>query len=37
MLLSIPDVLSPDEVASLRALLDQGVWRDGRATITDCP
>jgi len=32
MLLSIPDVLSPDEVASLRALLDQGVWRDGRAT-----
>lgn len=32
MLLSIPDVLSPDEVQSLRALLDQGVWRDGRAT-----
>lgn len=32
MLLSIPDVLSLDEVQSLRALLDQGVWRDGRAT-----
>ena len=32
MLLSIPDVLSPDEITALRALLDQGVWRDGRAT-----
>lgn len=32
MLLSIPDVLNPDEVTALRALLDEGVWRDGRAT-----
>ena len=32
MLLSIPDVLSPDEITALRALLDQSVWRDGRAT-----
>lgn len=32
MLLAIPDVLSLDEVQSLRTLLDQGAWRDGRAT-----
>ena len=32
MLLSIPDVLNLDEVQSLRTLLDQGTWRDGRAT-----
>jgi len=32
MLLSIPDVLSLDDVRNVRTLLDQGVWRDGRAT-----
>ena len=32
MLLSIPDVLSLDDMRNVRTLLDQGVWRDGRAT-----
>lgn len=32
MLLTISDVLNLEEVRALRELLDQGVWRDGRAT-----
>jgi len=33
MLLHIPQVLSPDEVASVRAQLDAASWRDGRSTV----
>lgn len=33
MLLHIPQVLTPDEVATLRAKLDAGRWIDGRATV----
>jgi PKHD-type hydroxylase len=33
MLLHIPQVLSRDEVATLRARLDEGPWIDGRATV----
>jgi len=33
MLLHIPQVLSPDEVASVRARLDAAAWRDGRSTV----
>jgi PKHD-type hydroxylase len=32
MLLSIPDVLSPEQVAQARQILDQAEWVDGRAT-----
>jgi PKHD-type hydroxylase len=32
MLLSIPDVLTPDQVAQARQLLDQAEWVDGRVT-----
>jgi PKHD-type hydroxylase len=32
MLLSIPDVLTPDQVASARARLDAADWQDGRLT-----
>jgi PKHD-type hydroxylase len=32
MLLSIPDVLTPDQVASARAKLDAADWQDGRLT-----
>lgn len=33
MLLHIPQVLSSDEVATVRARLDAGAWVDGRATV----
>jgi PKHD-type hydroxylase len=32
MLLAIPDLLSPEQVASARAMLDQAEWIDGRVT-----
>lgn len=32
MLIAIPDVLGPQDVASLRALIDTGLWSDGNAT-----
>lgn len=32
MLIAIPDVLSADEVARVRALIDDAVWIDGNAT-----
>lgn len=32
MLLNIPDVLSPEQVAQARQILDQAEWVDGRAT-----
>jgi PKHD-type hydroxylase len=32
MLLAIPDILSADQVAQVRALIDGGVWVDGNAT-----
>jgi PKHD-type hydroxylase len=32
MLIAIPDVLSADEVRSLRALIDAAEWQDGNAT-----
>jgi PKHD-type hydroxylase len=32
MLLHVPDVLTPDQVAQVRTLLDQAEWVDGRAT-----
>lgn len=32
MLLCIPDILNPDEVAALRARLDTAEWQDGRHT-----
>ncbi|MFD1701962.1 Fe2+-dependent dioxygenase [Methylopila henanensis] len=32
MLVSIPDVLTPDEVAHIREALETGDWADGRAT-----
>jgi PKHD-type hydroxylase len=32
MLLCIPDILSPDEVAAFRATLDAADWQDGRMT-----
>ena len=32
MLLQIPDVLTPDEVASCRKMLDEAEWVDGRVT-----
>jgi PKHD-type hydroxylase len=32
MLLCIPDILTPDEVAALRARLDTAKWQDGRHT-----
>lgn len=32
MLLHIPDVLTPDELHTLRNTLDEAAWRDGRAT-----
>ena len=32
MLITIPDVLSPDEVARFRAVLDAADWQDGRHT-----
>ena len=32
MLIAIPDILSPDEVARLRAVIDVGEWVDGNVT-----
>ena len=32
MLLHIPDVLTSDELRTLRSLLDEAAWRDGRTT-----
>jgi PKHD-type hydroxylase len=32
MLLQIPDVLTPDQVAQCRAALDAAQWVDGRVT-----
>ena len=32
MLLCLPDILSPDEVAEIRAILDAADWQDGRHT-----
>jgi len=32
MLLQIPDVLTPDELRALHAILGEAAWRDGRAT-----
>lgn len=32
MILQIPDVFTPDEVAAMRAKLDQASWQDGSAT-----
>ena len=32
MLLHVPDVLTSDELRTLRSLLDEAAWRDGRAT-----
>ena len=32
MLLAIPDVLTPEELAHVRSLLDRAGWADGRAT-----
>lgn len=32
MLLSVPDVLTPEQVAQARSLLDQAEWVDGRVT-----
>jgi PKHD-type hydroxylase len=32
MIITIPDVLNPDEVARFRDLLDRAEWRDGRET-----
>ncbi|KQN07189.1 Fe2+-dependent dioxygenase [Sphingomonas sp. Leaf25] len=32
MLIAIPDVLTPDQVAGLRALIDGGEWIDGNVT-----
>ena len=32
MLLHVPDVLTPEQVAQTRQLLDQAEWIDGRAT-----
>ncbi len=32
MLIAIPDVLTPDQVADLRALIDAGEWVDGNVT-----
>ncbi len=37
MLLQIPGVLSPDEVAHCRQLLDRAEWVDGRGTAGTCP
>lgn len=32
MLITIPDILAPDEVAAMRAVLDGADWQDGRHT-----
>ena len=32
MMIQIPDVLTPDEVAHCRAMLDAAEWADGNAT-----
>jgi PKHD-type hydroxylase len=32
MILSIPDILSPDQVATSRAMLEEAVWEDGGKT-----
>ncbi|HWU78589.1 MAG TPA: PKHD-type hydroxylase, partial [Caulobacter sp.] len=32
MMIQIPDVLTPDEVAHCRAVLDAAEWIDGNAT-----
>ncbi|SDX32199.1 hypothetical protein [Paracoccus sanguinis] len=35
MLIQIPDLLSPDEVAAFRETLERASWADGRETAGD--
>lgn len=35
MLIHVPDVLTPDEVAKCRALMDRAAWDDGKLTAGD--